>query len=111
MRVRLVGAVAAAVVAAGVGIAAPAGAAAGGPPGGVPASWTPQIATSGTDGSVEQIRHLAQCGSTMYAVGRFTQVKKGSATVTRNNVFSFSATNGTITSWNPNVNGQVDTIV
>ena len=24
--------------------------------------------------------------------------------------FSFSATNGTITSWNPNVNGQVDTI-
>src|SRR4051812_27528373 len=76
MRVRLIGAAAAAVVAAGVRIAAPAGAAPGGPPGGVPASWTPQIATSGTDGSVEQIRHLAQCGSTMYAVGRFTQVKK-----------------------------------
>jgi hypothetical protein len=110
MRVRLVGAAAAAVVAAGVGIAGPAGAAPGGPPGGVPASWTPQLATSGTDGSVEQIRHLAQCGSTMYAVGKFTQVKKGSSTVTRNNAFSFSATNGTITSWNPNVNGQVDTI-
>jgi hypothetical protein len=110
MRVRIVGAVAAAVTVVGVGVASPAGAVAGGPPGVIPASFTPQLATSGTDGSVEQIRHLAQCGSTMYAVGRFTKVKKGSTVVTRNNAFSFSATNGVISSWNPNVNGQVDTI-
>ena len=110
MRVRMISIAAAAVAVVGVGVADPAGAVAGGPPGGTPASWTPQLATSGTDGSVEQIRHLEQCGGTMYAVGRFTQVKKGSVTVTRNNAFSFSATNGTITSWNPNVNGQVDSI-
>jgi hypothetical protein len=88
----------------------PAGAAVGGPPSITPAAFTPQIATSGTDNSVEQVRHLAQCGNTMYAVGRFTQMKKGTAVVTRNNAFSFSTTNGTISSWNPNVNGQVDGI-
>jgi hypothetical protein len=88
-----------------------AGAVAGGPVSATAASWTPQLATSGTDGSIEQVRQLVQCGSTMYAVGRFTQIKKGATVVTRNNAFSFSATNGTITGWDPNVNGQVDTIV
>ena len=87
-----------------------AGAAAGGPVSSTAASWTPQLATSGTDGTVEQVRQIVQCGSTMYAVGKFTQVKNGATVVTRNNAFSFSATNGVITAWDPNVNGQVDTV-
>src|SRR4051812_42874769 len=110
MRIKAIGIAAAAAAVVGVGVAVPAGAVVGGPPGVTPASWTPQLATNGTDGSVEQIRHLAQCGSTMYAVGRFTSVKKGATAVARNNAFSFSAINGTITSWDPNVNGQVDAI-
>ena len=91
----------------GSGVAA---AAVGGPVSSTAASWTPQLATSGTDGTVEQVRQIVQCGSTMYAVGKFTQVKKGAVVVTRNNAFSFSATNGVITAWDPNVNGQVDTV-
>jgi hypothetical protein len=90
---------------AGVAVAAPAG-----PVSTTAASWTPQLATSGTDGSVEQVRQLVQCGSTMYAVGRFTRVRKTTTIVTRNNAFSFSATNGVISAWHPDVNGQVDTI-
>jgi hypothetical protein len=72
---------------------------------------TPQLATSGTDGSVEQVRQIVQCGGRMYAVGKFSQVRKGTTVLTRNNVFAFSATSPyTISAWNPNVNGQVDTI-
>jgi hypothetical protein len=82
----------------------------GGPPSTTPATWTPQLATSGTDGTIEQIRQLTPCGTTMYAVGRFTQVKRYSATYTRNNAFSFSATTGAVTSWDPNVNGQVNSV-
>ncbi len=110
MRKRVVALAAAGITAVGLGVASPAGAVAGGPPGITPADFTPQLATSGTDGSIEQVRHLAQCGNTMYAVGRFTSMKRYSTTVTRNNAFSFSATTGVISSWNPNVNGQVDAI-
>ncbi len=74
------------------------------------ATWTPLLATSGIDGSVEQIRQLTQCGSTMYAVGRFSSIKRQSITVTRNNAFSFDATTGVISSWDPNVNGQVNSV-
>jgi hypothetical protein len=88
----------------------PAAAATGGPVSTTPASWTPSLATSGTDGTVEQVRQLVQCGSTMYAVGLFSQISQGGTVVTRNNAFSFSATTGTVTSWNPNVNGRVDTV-
>lgn len=75
-----------------------------------PANFTPQIATDGTDGSVERIRQLTPCGANMYAAGTFTQVKQGSSVVTRNNVFSFSQTTGTITNFNPNVNGTVNSV-
>jgi hypothetical protein len=89
-----------------------------------PASAAPQAAPTGpvtanpaatpqlnATGSVEQVRQLVQCGSTMYAVGTFTSIKKGSTTYARNNAFSFSATAPyTVTSWNPNVNGIVNTI-
>src|ERR1700727_2128998 len=89
-----------------------------------PASAAPQAAPTGpvtanpaatpqlnATGSVEQVRQLVQCGSTMYAVGTFTSIKKGSTTYARNNAFSFSATAPyTVTSWNPNVNGIVNTV-
>lgn len=88
----------------------PAQAAVGGPVGTAPASFTPSLATSGTDGSVEQVRQLRQCGNTMYAVGRFTSIKQGGQTYARKNAFSFSATTGTLTSWNPDVNGQVNSV-
>ena len=78
---------------------------------------TPQIggsATSGTDGTIEVARQITQCGDTMYVGGAFTQVRNpGSNTpVARNNVFAFRATSPyTIwANWNPNVNGQVDTV-
>ncbi len=82
------------------------------PPAGVvsrtPAAGTPQLAPNGT---TEQVRQLVQCGGTMYAVGSFTQIQKGSTVFTRNNAFSFSATAPfTVTSWNPNVNGKVNSI-
>jgi hypothetical protein len=76
---------------------------------------TPQIggsATSGTDGTVEQVRQLTQCGNVMYAVGRFTQVRNPNSTtpIARNNAFAFRAVSPyTVLPWNPNVNGQVDT--
>ncbi|MDQ6688771.1 MAG: hypothetical protein M3Z50_14460, partial [Actinomycetota bacterium] len=75
------------------------------------ATWTPALATSGTDGTVEQVRQLVPCGGNMYAVGRFSSIKKGTTVYTRNNAASFSATSpGNVTTWDPNVNGQVDTI-
>ena len=88
-------------------LAAPAGLALAGPASPTPAKGTPTLADTGT---TEQVRQLVQCGGTMYAVGTFTQIKQGS-TVTRNNAFSFSATAPyAVTSWNPNVNGTVDSI-
>jgi hypothetical protein len=63
------------------------------------------------DNPVEQIRQLVQCGNTMYAVGSFPSILKGSTTYARSNVFSFSALAPfTVTSWAPNVNGTVNTI-
>jgi hypothetical protein len=74
---------------------------------------TPQLGNSGTDGSIEQVRQIVQCGGTMYAVGLFSRVKNpNSATlITRNNAFAFPAA-GTrnVSAWNPNVNGRVDTV-
>ncbi len=91
-------------------LGSPASAAAGGPVGVTSATWTPSLVATG---SVEQVRQLVQCGNTMYAVGAFTQIKQAAptiVTVTRNNAFSFSATTGQLTSWNPNVNGKVDSV-
>jgi hypothetical protein len=82
--------------------------AATGPVSSTPASGTPQLASTGT---TEQVRQLVQCGSTMYAVGSFTSIKRSSTTYTRDNAFSFSASSPyTVTSWNPNVNGVVNSI-
>ena len=74
---------------------------------------TPQLGTSGTDGSVESVRQIVQCGGTMYAVGEFSHVKnpKSNTLIARNNAFAFSATDPhRVTAWDPNVNGRVDTV-
>ena len=74
---------------------------------------TPQIATSGTDGSIEEVVQLTQCGTTMYAVGTFTQIRNPGSTalIARNNAFAFSAVAPhRVTNWNPNVNGSVNTV-
>jgi hypothetical protein len=75
-----------------------------------PAAWTPSIATSGLDGTVETVRQIVQCGATMYAVGTFTSIVQNGVTYARNNAFSFSATTGAMTSWNPGPNGTVNSV-
>jgi hypothetical protein len=82
------------------------------PPAGVvsatPVTSTPHLLTSTS--STQQIRQLVQCGGTMYAVGTFTTIQKGSTTYSRSNIFSFSATAPyTVTSWAPNVVGSTST--
>jgi hypothetical protein len=73
------------------------------------ASGTPALVHTGS--SYQEIRQLVQCGGTMYAVGAFAEITQNGTTYKRNNVFSFSATAPyTVTSWNPNVNGRVDSI-
>jgi hypothetical protein len=89
-------------------MAAPASHALAGAVSPTPAAGTPTLVDTGT---TEQVRQLVQCGGTMYAVGTFTQIKQGSTTYTRNGAFSFSATTPyAVTSWDPNVNGTVDTL-
>ena len=82
-------------------------AAAGDTVGSTAASWTPYVTSANA-----YVRKLAQCGGTLYAVGTFTQVgKPGVANApARNNAFSFNATTGAISAWNPNVNGTVQGI-
>jgi hypothetical protein len=90
------------------GVPATAAQASTGPVSTTPASGTPELAPTG---STEQIRQIVQCGNTMYAVGKFTSISQGGSTFSRNNVFSFGATAPyNVTSWNPNVNGTVNTI-
>jgi hypothetical protein len=74
-----------------------------------PASGTPHFPATTRD--TEQIRKLAQCRGTMYAVGTFYLIDQGGQTYTRHNAFSFSATAPfTMTSWRPYVNGEVNSI-
>jgi hypothetical protein len=83
-------------------------AAAAGPVSNSPASGTPQLANTGT---TQTVRQLVQCGDIMYAVGNFVTINRFTTTYTRNNIFSFSAISPyQVTSWNPNVNGQVNSI-
>jgi hypothetical protein len=80
-----------------------------GPVSAQPATNTPHFPASTSQ--TEEIRQLVQCGGTMYAVGSFTSIMRESSTYTRDNIFSFSATSPyTVTSWNPNVNGVVNSI-
>jgi hypothetical protein len=84
-------------------------AAATGPVSAAPAAGTPQLATTTT---TEQVRQLADCGGNMYAVGTFTSISASNGAFTRNNIFKFSDTApfAVDPSWDPNVNGTVNTI-
>src|SRR5450755_174115 len=79
-----------------------------------PKTLTPSLPVSTS--KTEQVRQLVQCGSRMYAVGTFSQIigrtPTGQAvTLSRNNVFSFDAARPyTVNSWNPDVNGEVNSI-
>src|SRR5258708_34156735 len=86
-------------------------------PGGIAAAATPSVsATPGANipyvtSTNSYVRKLAQCGSTMYAVGTFSTVgAAGKPTLTRHNVLAFNATTGAISSWDPNTNGEVNSI-
>ena len=73
-----------------------------------PVAGTPTLVPNGT---TEEIRQIADCGGTMYAVGTFTSISGSNGPFTRNNIFSFSDTAPfAVTSWNPGVNGTVNTI-
>jgi hypothetical protein len=79
------------------------------PPSGVvsatPVTNTPHLLT--TTSTTEQVRQLVQCGGTMYAVGTFSTIRKGSTSYARTDIFSFSATAPyTVTSWAPKVVGS-----
>jgi hypothetical protein len=73
-----------------------------------PAKGTPELANTGT---TQTVRQIVKCGGTMYSVGHFSKIKRYSTIYTRHNIFSFSASSPyRMTSWNPNVNGQVNSI-
>ena len=79
-----------------------------GPVSATPATGTPKLAATGT---TETVRQLVQCGTTMFAVGSFTEIQRFTTTYPRNNIFSFSATSPfTVTSWAPDVNGEINSI-
>jgi len=94
-------------------LAAPATLAAGATAGPVstdPASGTPRLA-SRPDGATEQVRQLVQCGKTMYAVGRFKDIRWNGRTYIRSNAFSFRATSPyTMSNWKPDVDGTVNSV-
>ena len=74
----------------------------------IPAVGTPQLAPAG---GVEQVRQLVECGGTIYAVGTFSAITWRGKTYSRHNVFSFSAAAPyRITPWNPDANGEVNSI-
>jgi hypothetical protein len=74
-----------------------------------PAKGTPTLVASGQE--IQVVRQIAQCGSTMYAVGRFAKISQNGTTYPRSGAFSFSAKAPyKVTSWNPQVQGEVDSI-
>ncbi len=108
IRGRVTAIVAAGALAGSTALAAGPVSAATGPVSATPAAGTPQLNATG---AIEQVRQLAQCGGTMYGVGTFTSIKRYSGTFARDNAFSFSATSPyMVTSWNPDVNGIVNSI-
>ena len=83
------------------------GAAPTGPVSGTPAANTPQLANTGT---TEQVRQMVQCGDTMYAVGSFTTIKRFTTVHPEQRLQLQRAPPFKVTSWNPNVNGIVNSI-
>ena len=74
-----------------------------------PAKGTPALVATGS--KIQLVRQIAQCGGTMYAVGRFAEISQNGTTYQRSGAFSFGAKAPyQVTSWNPQVNGEVDSI-
>ncbi|HEY2296085.1 MAG TPA: hypothetical protein VGH43_00035 [Jatrophihabitans sp.] len=71
------------------------------------ASWTPHLLS---DPVYQTVRRLVPCGGLMYAVGTLSTIGQGNNTYTRGNAFSFSATDGTMTNWDPQANAPVNDI-
>src|SRR3954447_23553028 len=69
-----------------------------------PASYTPWLLKTVAN---QYVRQITQCGDTMYAVGTISAVGQGSNTYSRGNAFSFSASSGAVTDWNPQADGPV----
>ena len=72
-----------------------------------PVDFTPWLLASTPN---QVVRELVPCGRLMYAVGTISNIGQGSHTYHRSNAFSFSQATGVVTSWNPQVNGQVNSI-
>lgn len=74
-----------------------------------PAHGTPQLHL--IPGRIQNVRQLVQCGQTEYAVGDFMQIQSHGQTFRRLNAFSFHATKPyRLTGWNPQVNGEVNSV-
>ena len=74
-----------------------------------PASGTPHLLDKTNSNNV--IRQLVECGHTIYAVGRFSEIIWNGAAYSRHNIFSFQATAPyTVTSWKPDANDEVNSI-
>jgi hypothetical protein len=70
-------------------------------------NWTPHLLS---DPVYQTVRRLVPCGGLMYAVGNLSTIGQGANNYTRGNAFSFSATDGTMTAWDPQANGPVNDI-
>ena len=104
----LVGALATTIVLGGVSVvtAAPASAT-----GGAGVTQTPSPSTPFLVSAKSNIAQLAQCGSTMYAVGSFSVIGlPGGHAYRRYNAFSFDVRTGRLTGWRPRTNGAVYSI-
>lgn len=72
-----------------------------------PADFTPDVLDDGLAGH-SAVYSLAQLGSTLYAGGKFRTVAAVNGTqYQRQNIMGFSATSGAMTSFAPNINGDV----
>lgn len=66
--------------------------------------------TPGVD-SGGDVTALALAGGTLYVSGSFSSATDSSGTVTRNNIAALDGTTGLATSWDPNADAAVDTMV
>jgi Domain of unknown function (DUF5122) beta-propeller len=77
-----------------------------------PSNFTPHLAVDNT-GTRPRVLALGEIDGTMYAGGMFHNIqdRRRQTTVQRENLFSFDASTGDISSFAPNVNGAVWSIV
>jgi alpha-tubulin suppressor-like RCC1 family protein len=66
--------------------------------------WDPDIGQTFVDGNITTVHSMAIAGSTLYAGGMFNTVNGGG--FTRNMLAAFNLTDGTATSWDPDVSSD-----